>query len=377
MSDTSENKNTKTARDSNIELLRIITMLGVIILHYNNRTIGRAMDFVTHGSVNFYILSILESVFICAVDLFILICGYFMIKTQKRSIIKPIKLIVQLIVFQVGRYLFPVIFGNSTFAIGNMIIKLVPRNYFVILYIALYFISPYINIVMTSLDKKQLQRFVLTFFLIFSVYSVLTDIMGHIRGGTVMELSTIGMYGSQDGYTIVNFSLMYIIGAYIKLNEDRFRKIKQTKLVLAFSILVLLDVIQEMIRDGLKISKGSAYSYLNPIVILCAVIAFLIFKNLELGHVSIINGLAKGSFTVFLLHTMFIKQIGIKRFVTGNPLIMVIHIIGSSILVYLICWVVYFVYEKITAPIFKLIVSKFGQGNYSIEINSDNKTLNV
>lgn len=30
----------KNKRQSNIELLRILSMLGVIILHYNNKTIG-------------------------------------------------------------------------------------------------------------------------------------------------------------------------------------------------------------------------------------------------------------------------------------------------------------------------------------------------
>lgn len=30
----------KAERQSNIELLRILTMCGVVILHYNNKTIG-------------------------------------------------------------------------------------------------------------------------------------------------------------------------------------------------------------------------------------------------------------------------------------------------------------------------------------------------
>lgn len=32
----------KAERQSNIELLRILTMCGVVILHYNNKTIGGA-----------------------------------------------------------------------------------------------------------------------------------------------------------------------------------------------------------------------------------------------------------------------------------------------------------------------------------------------
>lgn len=89
-----------SSRASNIELLRIITMFGVIILHYNNESIGGAFKYVAPSSLNYYVLDFLESVFICAVDLFVLITGYYMINTQKRSIIKPLKLIIQVIVFK-------------------------------------------------------------------------------------------------------------------------------------------------------------------------------------------------------------------------------------------------------------------------------------
>lgn len=41
-------------RESGIELLRIFTMFGVIILHYNNPSIGGALS-LTYG-VNKYIL---------------------------------------------------------------------------------------------------------------------------------------------------------------------------------------------------------------------------------------------------------------------------------------------------------------------------------
>ena len=357
----------RTPRDSNIELLRIITMLGVIILHYNNRGIGEGLKYAIEGSVNYYILSFFESLFICAVDLFILISGYFMIKTQKRSFIKPMKLIIQVIVFKFGIYFLSIVVGNSTFSLRHLVSQFIPNNYFVILYTALYFISPYINIVMRSLDEKQLKRFVFTVFVIFSVYAVIADILGNLRGKSFIGLSSIGMYGSQNGYTIVNFTLMYIIGAYIKLNEERFKSIRQTKLLLIFGALVGIDMIEEIIKHMLHRTSGSAYSYLNPVVILCAATVFLIFRNLKTGHIPLINVMAKGSFTVFLLHNIFMKHIGIRRFVTGNPIIMVIHVIISSIMLYFICFVAYFIYDKISDPIYKRICSKIDRTEYVVE----------
>ena len=67
----------KKERQSNIELLRIFLMLGVIILHYN----GVGALYSAHG-INYLIVIGLESLCICAVDLFMLISGYFSARLQ-------------------------------------------------------------------------------------------------------------------------------------------------------------------------------------------------------------------------------------------------------------------------------------------------------
>lgn len=63
-------------RESNIEILRIAVILGVIILHYNGEN-GGGLEYIYPNSLNEIILVALESIFICAVDLFILITGCF------------------------------------------------------------------------------------------------------------------------------------------------------------------------------------------------------------------------------------------------------------------------------------------------------------
>ena len=45
----------KTKRNSSIELLRIISMIGVVILHYNNASMGGALGMVLDGSPNQYL----------------------------------------------------------------------------------------------------------------------------------------------------------------------------------------------------------------------------------------------------------------------------------------------------------------------------------
>ena len=144
----------KKERQSNIELLRILLIIGVIILHYNNKTMGGGFEYVKYGSINFYILYILESVFICAVNLFMLISGYFMINSMKRSLWKPIELFVQVIIFSLGLYVLKIIVNADDFSVKSLVGRFIPSNYFVVLYCTVYIISPYINKLMLSLDKK-------------------------------------------------------------------------------------------------------------------------------------------------------------------------------------------------------------------------------
>ena len=59
-------------RQSNIELLRILAAEGVIILHYNNAGMGGGFLYVEPWSINQLVMTFLESIFVCAVNLFIL-----------------------------------------------------------------------------------------------------------------------------------------------------------------------------------------------------------------------------------------------------------------------------------------------------------------
>lgn len=78
----------KAQRASNIEVLRIIAACGVVVLHYNNVSMGGGFAHVEAGSANQYVLYFSESIFICAVNLFVMVSAYFLCMTNKRKLIK-------------------------------------------------------------------------------------------------------------------------------------------------------------------------------------------------------------------------------------------------------------------------------------------------
>lgn len=354
-------------RDSNIELLRIFTMLGVIILHYNNADAGGGFRLVEAGSINYYLMYVLESMCIAAVDLFVLISGYFMCNSYKRGIFKPLTLLFQVIVF---RELTVIASGilHRNLSLHGIVSALIPRNYFVILYVTLYLVSPYLNLLLHAMSQKEMRRMMVILLLLFSLEPTLVDLMSEVTGTEQVDLSMVGRYGSQWGYCIVNFVLMYLVGAYLRLHPEKTDKIPTGKLCAGFGLFLAADVCWSLLNNHMtRFASRSAYEYCNPLVICSAVILFLLFRRMRIKPSKVINTLAKGSFTVYLLHGTLLQFLRIEQFVNKNPLIYLLHTLLGAALIYLVCWVVYVCYDFVTSRIYRLLQSKVHFYEYEVK----------
>lgn len=87
----------KNKRKSNIELLRIILIIMIIVLHYFNEKLGGYFSYVHAGSISFYFAHILESLSIVAVNVFVLITGYFSVNKHSINISKVLRLVLIMI----------------------------------------------------------------------------------------------------------------------------------------------------------------------------------------------------------------------------------------------------------------------------------------
>ena len=344
-------KDAKKARESNIELLRILAIMGVIVLHYNNaETGGGGFKYVTENSINEWVLRFLESTFICAVNLFVMITGYFMCITNHRGIKKPLQLIIQVIIFSVARYLFSVLSGNKPISVKGLMGAMVPANYFVFLYVTLYFVSPYVNNVLKNLDDKGRKMFVCTIVVLFSVWPFLVDIFEALSNRDWRGLSTVGAWGNQWGYTIVNYVMMYIIGAHFRYRD--IGKAENPLLKPGYLILCLFAL--AMIATGLsKANENIAWEYCSPIVVAEVVAVFALFSRIRMKEKKIVNRMARAAFSVYLLHVSFVRRIGTEKFVTENVLVMLSHLALSTIAIYCICWGVSEIYDKLIGIVYR------------------------
>jgi len=357
-----------SGRLPNIELLRILTMIGVVILHINNPIMGNCLGYA-QGSHLYPILLYIECSFTCAVDIFVCITGYFLSRKMSVQVKKPVLLIIQVIFF---RLLSCVVDGIMTgaFSKKDMVAALLPKNYFVIIYCALYLLAPFINKMTESLSSRKLFQLSALLFVLFSVIPSLLNAVSEFTSINTSGLDPVGAYGNGFGYTIVQFVLMYILGSYLRKAEDI--KIRTGVLILGNIIFTALICLWGSL--GPDLSASSSLSHNNPLVVLSAVSWFTVFRRLRIKSdkaSGIINGLAKGAFTVFLCHTIFFRFIPFEAIVTrcGIFFTVVIFIVAAGI--YIGAFVLYVLYSQSVERIAKILIGRIRPLN-DLVISSEN-----
>lgn len=343
---------TKQGRESGIELLRIMAALGVILLHFNHAGAGGGFSYVQDGSINKMLLYYLNSISVCAVDIFVIMSGYYLCVTSKRTMIKPIRLFVEFVFIRTIGYIFNATYYDVPIALEDLAYNAIPANYYLVLYSTLYIISPYINLMIEKMEHEQRKRSVVFLGLIFSVWPTTVDFLQELMAREFKGLSTIGLYGSQWGYSIVNFVLLYLIGAYIRLN-----KVEKDWKILSCIIMVVPIILTgwSLLNDTLVLMpEKSAWEYCNPLVIIEAVAIFMLFKKMHFTS-KIINSLATASYTSFLVHSYLVGKVRNEYIVQQNLFAMIFYIVIVVSGIYMVAWIINKIYSYIAEPVFKCI----------------------
>ena len=343
-------------RESGIELLRILAVAGVVILHYNS--VGGALGYAPLNDLNFRILCALESAFICAVNTFMIISGYFMYGKLRVSLRKPVSLLVQLIVFEVTLYLLKVVAGQGAFAWKSLALCLIPADYFVILYVVTYLLSPYVNFLASKLGEKRLRKLLIMLFLLFSVQPWLVSIAGEVLNENMDSATTISLFGAQGGYTIVNFIMCFMIGLGIRCGS--LKAYRPLPCLVAYMLSTLL--VYFLSNWNWSIS----WVYYSPLVIIQAYSVFMLYKSMKI-NIRAINKLARAVFTVYLLHRTFLVRSRVIDFVQGSAFLMFGHMLATEIIIFALCFVVYQIWNMLTRAVSNCIFAKLGIPDINLE----------
>lgn len=281
-------QNLTTIRQGNIELLRIIAMLLVLIVHANYFSIGQpTQEEVIHSPIPSFTRMFVQSLSVICVNVFILITGWFGLKPKLKSISS---FIFQCLFFLVGIYAMMSIIGLAEFSLNGIAscFLLTPWNWFIKAYLGLCIFAPMLNVYIERSSEQTLRKVIMFFFIFQCIYGWISS------GATYIE----------SGYSAFSFVGLYLLARYVRIYPNVLTT--QSKWIDLF-IFFLIITIQSAATFTLTYIEGVGgsgiiYSYISPGVILSALYLLLFFSKLRIQN-RIINFLGASSFAAFLLHT--------------------------------------------------------------------------
>lgn len=290
-------------RMANIELLRLLAMFMVVSLHYLDKGnfLQKLPGEFTGGG---FLTWILEAFCIGAVNIYVLIAGYFMVDSEFK-ISRAVKLWLQILFYSV---LIPVVLiaagvlpvGElTTYDILQYIFPVYMEQYwFGTEYLFLLLLSPVLNAGVKALSQKQLQR---TLMVLLIVTSVIPSVL------------PVSLSYDKAGYNLLWFLTLYVTAAYIKLyglaflNQKGMARAAVGFLATTAGIFCwMLALNLFAVKTGRLTEKVTmSYHYNHIFVWAAAVCAFYLFLQLKapgktLGKV--INLAAQGTFGIYLFH---------------------------------------------------------------------------
>ena len=362
----------KKERLTNIELLRIIAMLMIVIFHIvfhcvNVQLTGGDSVIKTSSSlfnhpVFYKKLFLLNSIMTWGSIgnvLFLIISGYFLVNLKKKiNIIK----ISKKLLLQLGFDSIVLVITSTLLYKTNFIqsfIQLIDINsfnylswyvgyYFAVILLAYLFLNKYLN----KFSKKQYITFLIIIFAI-TQFVWTNQLVNSISNGITNGLSTllIGVF-------------FYSIGGFIK-KYNPFKNIKVFSIILIIIIIYSLifissyNIITTRIENYLiDPSNGISQSLMifkntNILTVIISICLFELFSRIKMKNIKFINYIASGTFMVYLIHDnqLFYSLWGIIDWIPilyNNPLKFVGLLLAIALLTFTVGIITYVVYDLLT-----------------------------
>ncbi|MBQ6285185.1 MAG: acyltransferase family protein [Bacilli bacterium] len=280
----------KNRNNSNIDIIKIIGILFIIAHHFVYDAISLN---IIDSSNYFYNFLYLGGKFGTA--LFVIISGYFISK-KEFEFKRILKLIIRVEIYSyLLFFIFAFVFKykiDFTNTMKSLLPVITNRYWFATSYVILYFLSPYINVVIDKINKTMYIKLLILLTILLIFFPILN--FNYIFNNT----SCLIYY--------------YLIGAYI--NKYEFKIFSKNYLHLITSILLYLLIFISSIVI-LKLSSahhfliGREYYFtrLNSILVVgSSVLCFIYFINSKIKYRRIFGFLSASTFGIYLLHDNYL-----------------------------------------------------------------------
>lgn len=356
-------KSKNTSRILYIDLLRIISIFGVVLLHVSASFVA---DMYSRGVGSWWAGNVIDSATRWCVPIFLMVSGILMLGNNKKEGI------IDFLRRRLVKVAIPLVFWSIVYILWtertnielnlSYILELAKKVYegevyihlwYLYVIIGLYLVTPIIKPYIENVERSNILYFL-------SIWFVSNGIIGIFGRFTGIEIGVnLSFFHWSIGY--------YILGYF--LSKEKLSK-KQRGIIYSLGIIGLLATIfgtYILTRNNNGVYVPHLYSYFALNVMFMAISVFVLFKNINWQRVdyegSLIGKtiliLSNGSFGVYLIHLLVLDILssGILGMAispyTFNP---IIGIPLVSVITFILSYIFVLVLQKI--PFIKMIVPK-------------------
>lgn len=338
--------NVKKERHSGMELLRIMAMALVVLTHTDFWALGSptsqmcATD-MARAAYQYY----MEFISIICVNCFVFISGWFSIKPTVKGFAN---LVFQILFYNIVIYVIAALVGYTSWGFGSFVTHLnVFVHWFLAAYVALYLISPVLNLFIEHAGKRQAMVTVGAF--------VALDVL---MGWTQDYLHFNG------GYSLLHFMVIYLIARYIKVFGGKLFTLDKKWDAAIYLLITIVSpallVASYYVAPGIWHYASLLFWYNNPLVIVMSVYFCLFFTKLSFRS-RMVNFVGASSFAVYLIHTdTLVRDWCITDYSRSNFFSHdLLHFTGAVVLLIVALFVVAVIADQVRQWLWSLIQSRF------------------
>ncbi len=382
----------KAARNTGLDLLRMVSMLMVAVLHILGQ--GGVMVRTGVNDPTYFTCYFLEAACLCAANCYALLSGYVGVKSH----FSARKLLGMILTVEFYSLVIGLILGLShrdwmTRETWLQIILPIQWKtwWYYSAYVGLYFLMPFLNRGVKALEPRDRRNLLSVTFILFSVCTMIAKVF------FVDPFSLVG------GYSLIWLVILYVFGACLReleqergtssgsgvsspdANEasalqekakglwERILDLRPGALLLIFAGSTVLSWLWKVLVDTGVITAPADTQlqrmlliYHSPTIVINAIALLLLFRQLRIRSTAvsrIITLLAPSAFYVYIIHTHpliweHILKGAFSAWSSLSPAVVIFPVLGAALGIYLVCSAI----DLVRRMICRLFTGKTGTG---------------
>lgn len=344
-------KVTTKKRVPNFEILRVLAMFFIVVWHFIYHGLLKesspTYSFTVDGVLNYSVMQIIMVITVMAVNLYVLITGYFMIQSKPKWNKIP-HLWFQVFIYSVA--IMGGLIGGNHLGVKDLLHNSLVIRYnaywFVTKYMGLVMLAPFINKCVCNLDRRNYKLLLAVMFLLdFSLYRL-------FYGGNY-----------SGGQSLFHFVFLYMIAGYVR-NWKPFRSVGAAKiglfLVLAIFTVFAMETLLECLKcichhEAIALRPTCDLIANNELTLFTSVLFFLWMSKLRINAdncvVKCCMRIAPMTFAVYLIHdNNYVRPILWKWIMANTSLdssLLYVQIIAYSLGIFVTCVIIDYLLKRL------------------------------